>query len=205
MENKFYTYIQSMIHNLIIEKEDEGICDYNMNLFYCLRKQLEDLLESDCTHGEYIISMSGEELWDGILHMDNTSRKELGIEDPVVITKNFLSVLMSNEIERYDFAEEFLEDMAEYMAYFPDPTVWLNDLISCGCVTGMVSKLIYNSDCKELYVKYIDSMEELKSDLEDEIGEVIKSTNNLPHYTFLCWLCYEELGRMVYDKIEEED
>lgn len=204
MENKFYKYLHSMVHDLIIANETNEVDEYNMNLFYALQQTLEDLLESECTHGEHIFSMSGEELWKGIIEMDDDVRHELGIDSPEDIMNNFLSELMSSEIEEYDFAKEFLEDMASHMSNV-DFEMWLNDLLKHGCISGMVGILIYNSDCKEIYVRNIDSMESMKEDLEEEVGEMIPNRHGLPHYTFLCWLCYEELGRMVYDKIFEDD
>ena len=58
----------------------------------------------------------------------------------------------------------------------------------------MIGMLIYNSDCKEIYIEHIDDMEEFVKELESEMGEPIRNRDHLPHYTFVCWLCYEELA-----------
>lgn len=202
MENKFYKYLRSMISDLIFEREDRDFFeDYSIDVFHALGNELKPNVVDV---REYIFNMSGEDLWKGIMEMDDDVRHELGIDSPEDIMNNFLSELMSNEIEEYDFAKEFLEDMASHMSNV-DFEMWLNDLLKHGCISGMVGILIYNSDCKEIYVRNIDSMESMKEDLEEEVGEMIPNRHNLPHYTFLCWLCYEELGRMVYDKIFEDD
>ena len=43
----------------------------------------------------------------------------------------------------------------------------------------------------------------MKQDLEDNIGEPIKNRQDLPRYTFICWLCFEEycydLYRVLFD------
>lgn len=75
---------------------------------------------------------------------------------------------------------------------------YLNDLQKAGCQSGMVSEFIYNSDCKDFYIKHIDELEQIKEDLEDNLGESIQNKNGLPHYTFMCWLCFEEYCYDLY-------
>ena len=75
---------------------------------------------------------------------------------------------------------------------------YLTDLQKAGCQSGMVSEFIYNSDCKDFYIKYIDELEQIKEDLEDSLGEPIQNKNSLPHYTFMCWLCFEEYCYTLY-------
>lgn len=95
--------------------------------------------------------------------------------------------------EMPSFAEEFVKDMAYHAAGYSNPLGFFEDLQN-GCQSGMIGILIYNADCKEIYIKHIDDMEEYKSQLEDGMGEPIKNRTGAPHYTFMCWLCYEELG-----------
>ena len=76
---------------------------------------------------------------------------------------------------------------------------YLNDLQKAGCQSGMVSEFIYNSDCKDFYIKHIDELEQIKEDLEDSLGELIQNKNSLPHYTFICWLCFEEYCYDLYN------
>ena len=81
---------------------------------------------------------------------------------------------------------------------------YLQDLQKGGCISGMVNEFIYNSDCKEFYIKHIDDLEEIKTDLEDSIGESIKNRHELPHYTFVCWVAFEEYCYNLYNIIFEE-
>ena len=82
-------------------------------------------------------------------------------------------------------------------------TSYLEDLQKGGCESGMVNEFIYHSDCKEFYIKHIDDLEEIKTDLEDSIGESIKNRHELPHYTFVCWLAFEEYCYNLYSVIFE--
>lgn len=81
---------------------------------------------------------------------------------------------------------------------------YFEDLQKGGCMSGMVSEFIYHSSCKEFYIKYIDDLEEIKLELEDSIGEPIKNRHELPHYTFVCWLGFEEYCYNLYSNIFEQ-
>lgn len=95
------------------------------------------------------------------------------------------------------FAVDFVSDMAEHASGYNDPTGFFKDLAYGGCQSGLIGFLIYNSDCKKIYIDHIDDMEDFKMRLEDEMGGPIPNRQQLPHYTFVCWLCYEELGYTI--------
>ena len=72
-----------------------------------------------------------------------------------------------------------------------------------GCISGMIGDFIYHADCKNFYVKFIDELEEFKTELEEQIGEPVKNRHDLPHYTFVVWLCFEEYCYKVYNGLFE--
>ncbi len=80
---------------------------------------------------------------------------------------------------------------------------FFEDLQHGGCISGMIGEFIYHNDCKEFYIKHIDDLEEFKTDLEDRIGEAIKNRYELPHYTFVVWLCFEEFCNNIYNNMFE--
>lgn len=75
---------------------------------------------------------------------------------------------------------------------------YLEDLRRGGCISGMVSEFIYHHDCKKFYKKYIDDLESIREEIEESLGECIKNRHRLPHYTFMCWLCFEEYCFDIY-------
>ena len=75
---------------------------------------------------------------------------------------------------------------------------FLEDLQSCGCVSGMIGEFIYHSDCKDFYISNLDDLEDIRKDLEDSLGEPISNRYESPHYTFMCWLCFEEYCFDIY-------
>lgn len=103
-------------------------------------------------------------------------------------------LMQANQYSEADFAEEFIENMACHIADYSRPRSFFADLVYGGCISGMVGMLIYNSDCKRIYIEHIDSMEDFKEELEGELGASITNRHKVPHYTFMCWLCYEELA-----------
>lgn len=117
-----------------------------------------------------------------------------------MITKEQMTNAAENAgLSEYDFVPEIIDDLVYNVNErgYEKPTGFFEDLQYGGCQSGMVGKFIYNSDCKDFYIKYIDSMEDFKTEMEDELGEPIANRNGLPHYTFMCWLCYEETVYMI--------
>lgn len=100
-------------------------------------------------------------------------------------------------LSKYDFVGELLEDMAEHIEGYVTPLGFFKDLNYGGCASGLIGMFVYNPDCKEFYIHHIDSMEDFKQDWENMNVESVKNTHRLPHYTFLCWFCYEEIGYMI--------
>lgn len=77
------------------------------------------------------------------------------------------------------------------------------DLQRGGCVSGMISQFIYHTDCKEFYIEHIDDLENIRTELEEAIGEPIENRFGAPHYTFVCWLCFEEYCYDLYSRLFE--
>jgi hypothetical protein len=75
---------------------------------------------------------------------------------------------------------------------------FLEDLQKGGCMSGMISEFIYNSDCRKFYTAHLDDLENIRYEIEDNLGEPVKNRHRLPHYTFVCWLCFEEYCFDIY-------
>lgn len=101
------------------------------------------------------------------------------------------NIIIENHINNYDGSHK-----EQLKSFF-------EDLQHGGCISGLVSEFIYHEDCKNFYIKHIDDLEDFKTDLEDEIGEPIKNRHNLPHYTFVVWLCFEEYCYQLYNSTFE--
>lgn len=80
---------------------------------------------------------------------------------------------------------------------------FFDDLQRGGCISGLIGEFIYHSDCKAFYIKHIDALESYKEDLEEQMGEPIVNRHDSPHYTFMCWLCFEEYCYSLYREIFE--
>lgn len=96
-----------------------------------------------------------------------------------------------------DFVEPLIDDMVDHCDGYDNPIGFFKDLSYGGCASGMVGMFIYHSDCKEFYIRHIDSMEDFKAEFEEELGDPIRNKEKLPHYTFMCWLCYEETAYRI--------
>ena len=107
--------------------------------------------------------------------------------------------------EELSFEEDFKAIINEKLQDYDSPQNFFEDLQQGGCLSGLISEFIYNKDCKDFYIKHIDDMEWMKEDLEDSIGESIKNRHKLPHYVFMCHLCFEEYTYRMYNEIFENN
>ena len=96
-------------------------------------------------------------------------------------------------LSQYDFVEHFINDVLCHISNYDKPTGFFSDMYIGGCSSGIIGSLIYNSDCKKIYIDNIDSMEDFILDKEEELGEPIQNRNKLPRYVFVCWFCFEEM------------
>lgn len=80
---------------------------------------------------------------------------------------------------------------------------FLEDLARGGCMSGMIGEFIYHNDCKAFYIKHLEDLENIRYEIEDSLGEAVKNRHRLPHYTFLCWLCFEEYCYEIYRNVFE--
>ncbi len=75
---------------------------------------------------------------------------------------------------------------------------FLEDLQQGGCINGMIPEFIYHTDCKAFYTTHMEDLENMKNDVEDSFGDTIPNRFKNPHYTFMCWLCFEEYCNTIY-------
>ena len=66
----------------------------------------------------------------------------------------------NNKLEKY-----VIEDILNS----GEPKAYLKDLLSYGCVSGMVSGLIYYANTKAFYTKYMDEIHELYEEIKEEL------------------------------------
>jgi len=124
-------------------------------------------------------------------------------------TLSNLNLLELSNFSNYSFAQSFTdiinekaEDYDKLNTYENNLKGFLEDLRHGGCMSGIIGEFIYNSDNKAFYIEHLDDLEEFKNELEYMLGEEIKN-KDLPHYTFLVWLCFEEFANDLYMTIFE--
>lgn len=93
-------------------------------------------------------------------------------------------------------AEDILDSLDGYNG---DAAGYLKDVSYGGCQSGMVSGLVYYTDTKAFYIKYIDEIDELREEMEQSIGEPLKI--GFPSYNWLAWFGYEETARKIADEL----
>jgi hypothetical protein len=114
-----------------------------------------------------------------------------------------MKALEKSMYKQYDVCSVFnkiiLSDLASYDGTKKEQLKsFLEDLHNGGCMSGIISEFIYHVDCKKFYIEHLDDLENIREEIEDSLGEPVKNTHRLPHYTFMCWLCFEEYCFDIY-------
>lgn len=92
--------------------------------------------------------------------------------------------------------------VAQDMLDSEDGKMYLEDVLSHGCQSGIVSGLIYYKDTLAFYTEHVDEIEELKLEAEENIGEPLAI--GTPVYNWLAWFSYEETARKIADELDIE-
>lgn len=107
------------------------------------------------------------------------------------LQNDFINIIISHTTGNYGKNKAALKSFFE-------------DMQKGGCISGIIGEFICHADCKNFYIKHIDALEDFNTELTEQIGEPIKNRHNLPHYTFIVWLVFEEYCYQVYNNLFEQ-
>lgn len=180
---------------------------------HTLKALMEDLIGEEETIDDYIPedaesprewlkdNMKANEIYGKYFGYANNGLRPDNMPDTFQFVRDMLKENVpwpdENTFAPPSYTDDFIDHMAAEIENYDYPLGFFKDLMTGGCQSGMVGFLIYNSDCKRIYIEHIDDMEEWKELMEDEMGAAIKNEQGLPHYTFMCWLCFEELAYSI--------
>lgn len=192
----FKEYVLDWFHQLVEEHYTDK--EWQRDLFHQLGYNEAEYLDDGESIYDFLLAMSDENFLYEALFGYSVKVKNL---DDLPDTESFLVDMFRHVglqyVHKYSFAVELLDDMAWQCLDYTNPINFFKDLQHGGCVSGMIGMFIYHNDCKRFYIEHIDDMESFVEDLEDEIGCDIQNRQKLPHYTFICWVCYEELAHKI--------
>ena len=204
----FEKYVVDWFHEFVKDHEDDGewcvhlldaICPDEMPLFWqscdgkkCFQR-LTEISDAKIIYEKLFGDSSGSLILDDL-------------PDNYQFVQDMLLEVGKDYIKKYDFAKDFLEDMAYNADGYNNPLEFFQDLQHGGCMSGMIGMIIYNDDCKKFYIEHIDSLEFFFDDLEKELGEPIQKKDCYPYrYVFICHLCYEELAFKIARELWEDE
>lgn len=89
----------------------------------------------------------------------------------------------------------------EALSYGNDePITFFSDLLQHGCISGMVSSLIYYRDTHSFYLRFYDQIEELRINMEESLGDSLKPSGDLMNW--YSWFAFEETARLLAEELE---
>lgn len=90
--------------------------------------------------------------------------------------------------------DDILENEGEEASY-------MKDVLSHGCISGVVGGLIYYTDTHAFYDKHYDDIEAMRSEMLEHDIDVVESIGDNDLKNHLAWFGYEETVRKIADKI----
>ena len=73
---------------------------------------------------------------------------------------------------------------------YHDPESFFTDLLSHGCISGIVSSLIYYTDTHTFFDNHYDAIETLRDEMEDSLGQPLNIKGDLKN--FMVWFAFEQ-------------
>lgn len=196
----FKEYVLDWFHQLVEEHYTDK--EWQADLFHQLGYNETEYLEEGVSIYDFLLEMSDEnDIYEALFGYEAKVKTLDDLPDTEGFLTRMFQEVGKDYIKEYDFADELLEDMAGHCVNYTNPTGFFQDLQCGGCASGMIGMFIYHSDCKDFYINHIDSMEDFVEELEDELGSPIKNETKMLHYTFICWVCYEELAFRIANEL----
>ncbi len=99
-------------------------------------------------------------------------------------TPNFLKDLIAGEPNsiKASVAKEALD--------YHNISDFFTDILQHGCKSGMIGSLIYYSDTHSFFDKHYDLIEEIRDEVQNNLGEPLKVDGDLKNC--LAWFAFEE-------------
>lgn len=200
MNDQFEKYITSWFHEYIKTHEEDE--DLLLSLFntICPREEndsLSDWLDDEETICDWMMNCSAEDIYSHLFYNQGCDNFDDMPNAEIFAAKMLKDTCKELGLDKYEFVDEFISDMAYHISDYDSPLFFFQDLQHGGCASGMIGMLIYNSNCLNVYAQYANDMEEFREELEDEMECPIKRDKAIRHYVWMCWLCYEELGYQI--------
>ena len=98
-------------------------------------------------------------------------------------------------------AESILDKVVDYGGDDKAVRSVISDINEHGCVSGIISELIYYTDTHKFYDKYYEDIENLVSEWESNTGERVMPKSGEDRKNFYAWFGYEQQARLIGDKL----
>ena len=82
---------------------------------------------------------------------------------------------------------------------YEEPAAFFDDLLSHGCVSGMVSSLVYYTQTHKFYDKHYQEIEELRLEFEASTGTSLAMDSDLKNT--LAWFAFEETAYQLANEL----
>ena len=111
------------------------------------------------------------------------------------MTTKIISRLQEAKINGTGIQQEIADDVLSYYPTDAEVKSFFHDLLNYGCVSGLISSLIYYTDTHAFFDRHYDEIEELRFEYEQGTGESLRIESDLKNT--LAWFAFEETARRL--------
>lgn len=72
-----------------------------------------------------------------------------------------------------------------------EPKAFISDVLTYGCISGVVTELIYYADTQAFYDNHCDEIEALRHEYETETGTTMQTDGDYKNY--MVWFAFEAI------------
>ena len=113
-------------------------------------------------------------------------------------TEHELAEFLETKLSKTGIVKTVAETALDY-----DPvSAFFEDINQYGCVSWMISELIYYSDTRAFFQTHYDEIEELRNQWEEDTGMPLVIQGDLSN--FLAWLSFERVADNLWQEFEAE-
>lgn len=83
-----------------------------------------------------------------------------------------------------------------------DVVGYIKDVLKHGCISGVVSRLIYYADTHKFYDNYYNEIEDLRLELLEQGINMLEYIGENDFKNHMAWMAYEESLRQIAEDLE---
>ena len=107
-----------------------------------------------------------------------------------------INELLENLYGETDLKDNVIDIILNHIDDYENPITFLEEVLQYGCISGIVSELIYFNETKCFFIKHMEEIFEVYNEIKDNLSPDFEvNANNLT------WLAFEYVVNEIYNEV----